>query len=144
MKWVSLIRNLLALLVGILIGFAIFGGLQYYFRPNFWMSVAIAVLGALSSAIGLMLDFVKKGYEIRKLRLEVRKLAREEQAAGSLVRLSTDEELRMYAGPVRIKNIHLEKQRLVPEDSVTNAEVREEPEVREVRWLHRIIGKVFD
>jgi hypothetical protein len=52
MKWVGLLRNLLALLVGIAFGFAIFGGLQYYFKPEFWISIAVAVLGGLYAATG--------------------------------------------------------------------------------------------
>jgi hypothetical protein len=71
--WVGIIRSLFVLLVGVAVGFAIFGGLQYYLKPEFWISVALAVLGALYTAISSMLDFVKKAYEIRKLHLEARK-----------------------------------------------------------------------
>ena len=89
MTWVGLFRNLIALLVGVVIGFAIFGGLQYYFKPEFWIAITIAVFGALYSAIVPMLNFVKKGYEIRMLHLQVRKLAREEETTSSIIRPPT-------------------------------------------------------
>ena len=71
----------LALLVGIGFGFAIFGCLQYYFKPEFWISIAVSVLGGLYSAIVPLLDLVKKVYEVRKLRYEVRDLQRKDEAA---------------------------------------------------------------
>ncbi len=142
MKWASLIRNLFALLVGVVVGFAIFGGLQYYFKAEFWVSVAVAGLGALYSAIGPMLDFVKKGYEIRKLHLEVGKLAREEETTGSLIRLPTEEELRLHSHPVQVKNV-LEKEQLVVERTVTDAKVRDVPEISEVSWVRQIFEVLF-
>jgi hypothetical protein len=143
-KWASLIRNLFASLVGVVVGSAIFGGLQYYFKPELWISVVVAVLGALYSAIGPTLDFVKKGYEIRKLHLDVRKLAREEEAAGSLIRLPTDEELRLYNRPEQVKNLPFEKEHLLTEDIVTDVNVREVSEVTEVSGFRRVLEKLFN
>jgi hypothetical protein len=100
MKWVSLLRNLSALLVGIAFGFAIFGGLQYYFKPEFWISIAVSVVGGLYAAIVPLLDFVKKVQEVRKLNYEVRKLEREEQAAerekNSRIQSPTVDELQQH------------------------------------------------
>jgi hypothetical protein len=59
MEWVSLIRSLFALLVGIAVGFAIFGGLQYYFKPELWISVAVAPLGALYTFVSSEFDTQK-------------------------------------------------------------------------------------
>jgi hypothetical protein len=93
MKWgeISLIWILLALLVGVVFGFAVFGELQYYFPATFWLSIATACFSGIGAILGqlklwyevrkLVSDGEKAKDEIRKLQLEVRKLEREEEAA---------------------------------------------------------------
>jgi len=72
---------LAALVVGVVIGLAIFGALEYYFTLHFWLAVVISVLSGVFAAANATLDFVKKLYEIRKLQFENRSLERKEEKA---------------------------------------------------------------
>ena len=77
MKWENL-RWTLALLVAIAIGFAVYGGAQYFFQANVWVSSLLAVVGGLYSAVVPTLELAKKFYDVRKAPYELRKLQREE------------------------------------------------------------------
>jgi len=93
MKWVNLswIWIALALLIGVVLGFAVFGAVEYQFPTDFWFSIGAASFSAIG-AIGaqlkvwlevrkLLSDGEKAKDELRTLQQEIRKGEREEELA---------------------------------------------------------------
>jgi hypothetical protein len=120
-KSTGALRSLPALLVGILIGLAIFGGLQYYFKTNPWVSIAIAVFAGFYAWSSPAFDLIKKGYEVRKLQLELPKLHREEQAdereKDYIIQSPTAEQIERYGRSLMQRTLE-EKFRTIGEDEL--------------------------
>jgi hypothetical protein len=127
-----------------------FGAIEHYFEPNRWISIVGSVVAAVITATLATIDFGKKWHDFRKGPYELRKLKREEEAAerekSSRIHLLTDDEFWTVMKPsmekIERKNILLEKKKehLITEDIVTDAGVREVPEVSR---LSRFIRKLF-
>ena len=125
MKWgeISWIWILLALFVGVVLGFAVFGELQYYFPATFWFSIVAACFSGLGAILGqlklwyevrkLVRDGEKAKDEFRKLQLEVRKLEREEETTGRVIQPPSAEEMKTH-GQSRVERALKERVNPLP------------------------------
>jgi hypothetical protein len=99
MKWV------IRIVVALFFCFVFFGAIQHYLpHLEAWISVVLAVIGAVFTTLLASLEFLKKWYDALKAPYELRKLKREEEAAEkekiSLIRSPSADELRRHGQSV--------------------------------------------